>query len=383
MSGLSILQIAHDHPDWTPGRNGDRRARPRPGARRPRGQSAAGCWWQPRRCSGQAAKPAASAPTATTSCSTPGHTTASPWRGSTATPGSRRWGGCSTPCGPDVVHLHGLDRIGAEIVPAIRRLRPSCRIVLTLHDYQLICPNDGLLLDDRRGRPLSRRAARRLPALLSGTRGGAARPPARAPARRAGQRRPLHRAERLPARPVRGLGPRCRPDRCGAERRRPRCPDRRQRAASDPPGPLRLFRHDRAAQRPACAARRRRAPAGRATAGRAPWRARVGGREFSRRLRGRAEARRRGRAALRTLRPRRRRRARAREAREFVLSSSDWEAAFKKYSDGGGATEGVLSGIAQGDVDTAFSNAAFSLEVDEVSHVVESPRGFHIILRKQ
>jgi len=47
---------------------------------------------------------------------------------------------------PHVVHLHGLDRIGAAVVPALRRLAPDCRIVLTLHDYQLICPNEGLLL---------------------------------------------------------------------------------------------------------------------------------------------------------------------------------------------------------------------------------------------
>lgn len=47
---------------------------------------------------------------------------------------------------PDVVHLHGLDRIGAEILAVLRRLAPKARIVLTLHDYQLICPNDGLML---------------------------------------------------------------------------------------------------------------------------------------------------------------------------------------------------------------------------------------------
>jgi len=47
---------------------------------------------------------------------------------------------------PDVVHLHGIDRIGAEVVYAIRRLAPDCRIILTLHDYQLICTNDGLML---------------------------------------------------------------------------------------------------------------------------------------------------------------------------------------------------------------------------------------------
>jgi glycosyltransferase involved in cell wall biosynthesis len=47
---------------------------------------------------------------------------------------------------PHVVHLHGLDRIGAAVVPVVRQLVPDCRIVLTLHDYQLICPNEGLLL---------------------------------------------------------------------------------------------------------------------------------------------------------------------------------------------------------------------------------------------
>lgn len=47
---------------------------------------------------------------------------------------------------PDIVHLHGLDRLGAEIVPLLRRLRPSAGLVLTLHDFQLICPSAGLLV---------------------------------------------------------------------------------------------------------------------------------------------------------------------------------------------------------------------------------------------
>ncbi|MTE01135.1 glycosyltransferase [Paracoccus sp. YIM 132242] len=47
---------------------------------------------------------------------------------------------------PDVVHLHGLDRIGAEVLAVLRRLAPQARIVLTLHDYQILCPNDGLML---------------------------------------------------------------------------------------------------------------------------------------------------------------------------------------------------------------------------------------------
>lgn len=47
---------------------------------------------------------------------------------------------------PDVVHLHGLDRLGAEIVPALRRAAPRARLVLTLHDYQFICALDGLMV---------------------------------------------------------------------------------------------------------------------------------------------------------------------------------------------------------------------------------------------
>ena len=47
---------------------------------------------------------------------------------------------------PDIVHLHGLDRIGAEVLAVLRRLAPRSRIVLTLHDYQILCPNDGLML---------------------------------------------------------------------------------------------------------------------------------------------------------------------------------------------------------------------------------------------
>ena len=52
---------------------------------------------------------------------------------------------------PDVVHLHGLDRLGAEVLAVIRRLAPRAHIVLTLHDYQLICPNEGLLITTDEG----------------------------------------------------------------------------------------------------------------------------------------------------------------------------------------------------------------------------------------
>ena len=74
---------------------------------------------------------------------------------------------------------------------------------------------------------------------------------------------------------------------------------------------------------------------------------------------------------------------RAQQARKFLLESNDWDAGYKKYSDGGGAMEGKLSNINQGDVEEAFANAAFSLKPDELSHVVETPRGFHVILRQK
>ena len=46
---------------------------------------------------------------------------------------------------PQILHLHGLDRIGAEVLPVLRRLAPQARIVMTLHDFQMLCANDGLL----------------------------------------------------------------------------------------------------------------------------------------------------------------------------------------------------------------------------------------------
>ncbi|MBL8698387.1 MAG: glycosyltransferase family 4 protein [Alphaproteobacteria bacterium] len=46
---------------------------------------------------------------------------------------------------PDVVHLHHLALLGSETLALIRAVRPTARIVLTLHDYALICANEGLM----------------------------------------------------------------------------------------------------------------------------------------------------------------------------------------------------------------------------------------------
>lgn len=74
---------------------------------------------------------------------------------------------------------------------------------------------------------------------------------------------------------------------------------------------------------------------------------------------------------------------RAQEARQKLLAGADWDKIREEYSDEKGATDGVLFGVAQGDLHPAFAGAAFSLKVDELSYVVETPRGFHVIWRKK
>ena len=74
---------------------------------------------------------------------------------------------------------------------------------------------------------------------------------------------------------------------------------------------------------------------------------------------------------------------RAQEARKKLLGGADWDKIREEYSDDKGATDGVLFGVVQGDLNPTFAGAAFSLQVDELSYVVETPRGFHVIWRKK
>jgi hypothetical protein len=74
---------------------------------------------------------------------------------------------------------------------------------------------------------------------------------------------------------------------------------------------------------------------------------------------------------------------RAMEARERLLAGSDWDSVFAEYSDAKGATQGELFDVNQDSLEPAFADAAFALKVDELSHVVESKRGFHVIWRKK
>jgi glycosyltransferase involved in cell wall biosynthesis len=46
---------------------------------------------------------------------------------------------------PDVVHFHHVINFGLEAVHMVRNVLPDARVVLTLHDYYLICANNGQL----------------------------------------------------------------------------------------------------------------------------------------------------------------------------------------------------------------------------------------------
>lgn len=74
---------------------------------------------------------------------------------------------------------------------------------------------------------------------------------------------------------------------------------------------------------------------------------------------------------------------RALDARKKLESGADWDEVVKEYSDERGAAErhGSLGNVTRGDLDPAFAAAAFNLDVDETSHVVESKAGFHLIQR--
>jgi glycosyltransferase involved in cell wall biosynthesis len=47
---------------------------------------------------------------------------------------------------PDVVHFHHSLLIGVEMIQLAKRVVPNARIVFTLHDYYMICANDGQMV---------------------------------------------------------------------------------------------------------------------------------------------------------------------------------------------------------------------------------------------
>lgn len=79
-------------------------------------------------------------------------------------------------------------------------------------------------------------------------------------------------------------------------------------------------------------------------------------------------------------------RARAEEAmRKAREPDADWMALAAEYTDepGSDQTGGDLGNFGRGRMVPAFERAAFKLRVDEISDVVQSPFGFHVIQRYQ
>ena len=76
---------------------------------------------------------------------------------------------------------------------------------------------------------------------------------------------------------------------------------------------------------------------------------------------------------------------RALEARDKIRGGADFGAIVKDYSEEPGAAsrEGSLGQIERSDVLAPFADAAFELEVNQVSDVVETEFGFHVILRTE
>lgn len=72
---------------------------------------------------------------------------------------------------------------------------------------------------------------------------------------------------------------------------------------------------------------------------------------------------------------------RALDALEALQSGAlDWPEAVGKFSD---TKEDDLGRVNPDDLNPAFAGAAFSLEVDQLSYVVETDRGYHVILRER
>jgi parvulin-like peptidyl-prolyl isomerase len=74
---------------------------------------------------------------------------------------------------------------------------------------------------------------------------------------------------------------------------------------------------------------------------------------------------------------------RALEALHALKGGMSWAEVVHKYSDAPGPDDGSLGEVTKDNLDPAFAGAAFALDVNELSYVVESKRGYHVILRTE
>jgi parvulin-like peptidyl-prolyl isomerase len=71
---------------------------------------------------------------------------------------------------------------------------------------------------------------------------------------------------------------------------------------------------------------------------------------------------------------------RALSALDALKQGTEWDEVVKRYSD---SPDADLGWVTQEDVEPRFAGAAFELEAQQLSYVVETPRGFHVILRRE
>lgn len=76
---------------------------------------------------------------------------------------------------------------------------------------------------------------------------------------------------------------------------------------------------------------------------------------------------------------------RALEARDKMVGGADFDAIVAEYSDEAGAAErrGLVGVVTRSEVAPPFADAAFELSIQQMSDVVETDRGFHLILRTE
>ncbi|HEY5957892.1 MAG TPA: peptidylprolyl isomerase [Polyangiaceae bacterium] len=74
---------------------------------------------------------------------------------------------------------------------------------------------------------------------------------------------------------------------------------------------------------------------------------------------------------------------RAEAVRKKLLGGADWDEMYEQYSDSKDSTKGSFNGVTQDALEDDFANAAFALKVNDLSHVVETPHGFHVIWRSK
>lgn len=76
---------------------------------------------------------------------------------------------------------------------------------------------------------------------------------------------------------------------------------------------------------------------------------------------------------------------RAIEVRDKIVKGAEFDAMVKEYSDEAGAAtrNGSIGAVERKDVVKPFADAAFELKVNQMSDVVETESGFHLIFRTE